>query len=87
MLLVCVSMVNFHLLTVSCPFQDGYVVHRESRTCFRPVESPILKWEDARDKCASDGEILAILQPVDKLEFLILHFRTNPVGQWFPFVP
>ena len=65
----------------SCPLQDGYVVHRESKTCFRPVESPLLKWTDARDKCAIDGETLAILEPVEKLEFLVQYFRANPTGQ------
>ena len=40
----------------------------------------MLMWTDARDKCASDGGTLAILEPVEKLEFFILHFRTNPTG-------
>ena len=40
----------------------------------------MLGWTDARDKCISDGGTLAILEPVEKLEFLILHFRTNPTG-------
>ncbi|KAK7108004.1 hypothetical protein V1264_015810 [Littorina saxatilis] len=67
----------YRIASVSCPLEAGYVVHRRSGACFRPVEDPDT-WLEAREKCVEQNETLAVLDPVEKLDFLINFFRTNP---------
>ncbi|KAK7491329.1 hypothetical protein BaRGS_00017430, partial [Batillaria attramentaria] len=67
----------YRLMSVSCPREDGYVIDRLTSTCFRPVKTPMLNWNDAENACIAAGESLAVLDPIERLDFLHNFFKRN----------
>ncbi|XP_070188809.1 C-type lectin domain family 4 member K-like [Littorina saxatilis] len=50
-------------------------------TCYLLVTSPTMSWLSAHDACASRGDMLTVLEPVEKAKFISEHVKTNDVYQ------
>ena len=57
---------SFHSV---CPAGKDYVADRLSGTCYR-LELQVKKWPIARADCAANGEMLVVLEPVVKAQFM-----------------
>lgn len=69
-------------LVASCPWKTGvrdrdYAIDRGSMTCFRVVTSQKKQWWSARDACTSSGDMLAVLEPLEKAKFIDEFMNTN----------
>nr|KAG5702793.1 hypothetical protein BaRGS_001875 [Batillaria attramentaria] len=67
----------YRLMSGSCPLEEGYIIDRLTSTCYRPVKSPALMWEDAESVCGAAGGSLAVLEPIERLDFLYNFFIRN----------
>ena len=52
-----------------CPAGKDYVADRLSSTCYR-LDLSMKNWTTARDDCAANGEMLVVLEPVVKAQFI-----------------
>ena len=52
-----------------CPAGKDYIADRRTRTCYR-AELSEKPWAVARDACATNGEMLVVLEPVVKAQFI-----------------
>ena len=52
-----------------CPAGKDYVADRLSSTCYR-LELSVKNWTTARDDCAANGDMLVVLEPVVKVQFI-----------------
>ena len=57
---------SFHSV---CPAGKDYVADRLSSTCYR-LDLSVKNWTTARDDCAANGEMLVVLEPVVKAQFI-----------------
>ncbi|KAK7491328.1 hypothetical protein BaRGS_00017429, partial [Batillaria attramentaria] len=61
----------------SCPLEEGYIIDRLTSMCYRPVKEPKLVWNDTENACAAAGDSLAVLDPIERLDFLYNFFNRN----------
>ena len=52
-----------------CPAGKDYGADRLSSTCYR-LELSVKEWTTARDDCEANGEVLVVLEPVVKAQFI-----------------
>ena len=52
-----------------CPAGKDYIADRLTGTCYR-AELSEKTWAVARDACATNGEMLVVLEPVVKAQFI-----------------
>ena len=61
-----ITFLSFHSV---CPAGKDYVADRLSSTCYR-LDLSVKNWTTARDDCAANGEMLVVLEPVVKAQFI-----------------
>ena len=60
----------------ACPDGNSYAADRLSNTCYRLVLRPT-NWILARDACEANGEMLVVLEPVVKAQFIKDFLKAN----------
>ena len=73
-----ITFLSFHSV---CPAGKDYVADRLSSTCYR-LDLSLKNWTTARDDCAANGEMLVVLEPVVKAQFIKNFLTANRRKFW-----